>query len=88
MHDTARARYPFASMTEALTRLLHVKQGDYEQLLDYVKRFKEARDVITSIVGKDILNKFIENTQEYQDIKDSNKVADQKMMKDEAFASE
>ena len=85
MHDTARARYPFALMTEALTRLLHVKQGDQEQLLDYVKRFKEARDVITSIVGKDILNKFIENTQEYQDIKDSNKAAEQKMMKDEAF---
>jgi hypothetical protein len=65
MHDTARARYPFTSMTEALTRLLHIKQGEQEQLLDYVKRLKEARDVITSIVGKDILDKFVENTQEY-----------------------
>ncbi len=46
-------------------RLLHVKQEDYEQLLDYVKRFKEARDVVKSIMGKDILNMFIENTQEY-----------------------
>ena len=62
MHDTARARYPFTLMTEALTRLLHVKQGDQEQLLDYVKRFKEARDVMKSIMGKDTCNQFVENT--------------------------
>ena len=30
MHDTARARYPYTLMTETLTSLLHIKQGDYE----------------------------------------------------------
>ncbi len=65
MHDTVRARYLYTSMTEALSRLLHVKQGDYEQLLDYVRRFKIARDVMKSIMGKDILDQFVENTQEY-----------------------
>ena len=66
MHNTVRVRYPYALMTEALTRLLHVKQGEQEPLLDYVKRFKETRDVIKSSMGTDILNKFVENTQEFR----------------------
>ena len=37
MHDTVRAQYPMVSMTEALTRLVNVKQFDNEPLLDYVK---------------------------------------------------
>ena len=37
MHDPVRAQYPMASMTDALGRLVNVKQQDTESLLDYIK---------------------------------------------------
>jgi hypothetical protein len=40
MHDPIRAKYPFASPTEAISRMLNLKQSENEGLLDYVKRFK------------------------------------------------
>ena len=44
MHDPIRAKYPYASSTEAMIRILNIKQIENEGLLDYVKRFKETRD--------------------------------------------
>ena len=49
MHDPVRAQYPLASMTDALTRLLNAKQGLNENLIDYIKRFKQLRDVMKVI---------------------------------------
>jgi hypothetical protein len=67
MHDPMRAKYPFASLTEAISRMLNLKQSDEnEGLLDYVKRFKESRDIMKSHVGTGILDKFVENTLEYR----------------------
>jgi hypothetical protein len=37
MHDLIRAKYPFASVTEAMIRMLNIKQIENEGLLDYVK---------------------------------------------------
>jgi hypothetical protein len=65
MHDPIRAKYPFASLTEAISRMLNLKQSENEGLLDYVKRFKESRDVMKSHVGTGILDKFVENTLAY-----------------------
>ena len=73
MHETARARYPLASLTDAFTRLINLRQMEHENLLDYVKRFKQNRDVMKSHVGNEILYKFIENTKEYQDETDATK---------------
>jgi hypothetical protein len=67
MHDPIRAKYPFASLTEAISRMLNLKQIDEEGLLDYVKRFKESRDIMKSHIGTDILDKSVENTLEYRD---------------------
>ena len=67
MHDPIRAKYPFASLTEAIMRMLNIKQFENEGLLDYVKRFKQSRDIMKSHVGTDILDKFVENTREYRD---------------------
>ena len=36
MHETARARYPLASLTDAFTRLINLRQMEHENLLDYV----------------------------------------------------
>jgi hypothetical protein len=49
-------------------RMLNIKQMENEGLLDYVKRFKQSGDITKSHVGTDdILDKFVENTHEYQD---------------------
>ena len=66
MHDTVRARYPYASLFDAVTRLLNMRQQEHEHLNEYVKCFKQARDVLRSHVGTEILNHFVTNTQEYR----------------------
>ena len=81
-HDPIRARYPWASLTEALLRFVNMKQSDNEGLLDYVKRFKQNRDVFKSHVGKHIFDEFIENSEEYRNASSD---ADKKKLKDEAF---
>jgi hypothetical protein len=50
--------------------------------LDYVKRFKESRDIMKSHVGTNILDKFVKNTLAYQG--ESNALIKQEM-KDRAF---
>jgi hypothetical protein len=62
MHDPIRTKYPFASLTEAISRVLNLKQSENKGLLDYVKRFKESHDIMKSHVGTGILDKFVENT--------------------------
>ena len=64
MHDPIRAKYPFASLTEAISRTLNIKQMENEGLLDHTKRFKQARDIMKSHVGKDVPDNFVENTPE------------------------
>ena len=62
IHDPIRAKYPFASLTEAMIRMLNIKQLENEQLLEYIKRFKQFRDITKSHVGTDILDTFVDNT--------------------------
>ena len=81
MHDPIRAKYPYASLTEALMRTLNIKQLEHESLIDYMKRFKQSRDVLKSNIGGDILNKFIENLPEYR----QSTMMEQCEMKTEAF---
>jgi len=66
MHDTVRAQYPYVSVTDAIRRVLNMKQMENETLTDYVRRFKEARDVLLSYVGSGILDGFIEQQDEYK----------------------
>ena len=61
MHDPIRAKYPYASLTEVLMRTLNIKQLEHKSLIDYMKRFKQSRDVLKLHIGGDILNKFIKN---------------------------
>jgi hypothetical protein len=51
MHDPIRAKYPYASLIEALIRLMNIKQFEQEQLLDYIKRFKQFHHITKSHVG-------------------------------------
>jgi len=82
MHDPIRARYPFVSVTDALVRLTNLRQYDNELLLDYIKRFKQQRDVLKSNIGTQMFDEFIENTEEYRNETDTTK---QQELKDNAF---
>jgi hypothetical protein len=73
INDPVRARYPYASVTESITRFMTCRQVENESLADYVKRFKSNRDGLAQTMGKDFLEKFIENTREYQDEPDVDK---------------
>jgi hypothetical protein len=82
MHDPIRAKYPFATLTEAMIRMLNIKQMENEGLMGYVKRFKQSHDITKSHVGTDILDKFVENTREYQDEAD---ILKKDTLKEKAF---
>jgi hypothetical protein len=66
INDPVRARYPYTSMTESITRLMTCRQQENKSLTDYVKRFKSPK-MDWQTMGKDFLKKFIENIREYQD---------------------
>ena len=66
IHDPVRAQYPFATMTDAVARWINAKQQDNEELMDYVKRWKQLRDVAKTHLGPEFLHSFIKTTSEYQ----------------------
>ena len=78
MHDPVRSKYPFASLTEAMSRMINLKQTEHEKLLDYIKRFKQTRDIMSSHMGTDLLDKFVENTSEYKSKTDATNKAEMK----------
>ena len=65
MYNPSRANYGYASLTEALVRIITVTQDHDERLIDYTKRFKQSRDIVKYSLGTDILDKFVTNTKEY-----------------------
>lgn len=84
MHDPQRAKYAYATMTDAVLNGLTVKQGEKEELLDYLKQFKENRDIMKSLIGSDVLDQFITNSPEYVVL--AGKKTEQDALKDEAFS--
>ena len=65
MHDQVQDRYPLVSVTNDLSRVVNFKQTENENLLDYVKRFKQLRDVETNQLGSDFFHKFVDMKSEY-----------------------
>ena len=82
MYDPARTKYEYVTLTESFSRILNTKQEDNESLVDYTKRFKQARDILHDTVGEEILYTFVETTSEYQKESDTDK---QDKLKDESF---
>ena len=66
MHDTVRAKYPYASLHDIMMRLFNLRQQEHEHLTDYVKRFKQTKDVVKAHMGSKWLEQFVEHTEEYQ----------------------
>jgi len=47
------------TFTEAITALVTIKQKDGEDLLDYVKRFKQVRTTYKSYLGTSLFNDYV-----------------------------
>jgi hypothetical protein len=73
MQDTVRAKYNYASVTDAFWRILSTKQVEGESVADYASRVKHQRDVLKTHVGKHFLDVFVENTEEYKNETSSTK---------------
>ena len=69
MHDPVRAQYPMIGMTDDIARLVNIKQGENEQLLDYVKRLRDARDIAVKKIGSEVLYGYAERQTEYKNLK-------------------
>ena len=82
MHDTVGAKYPYASLYDAMMHLFNMRQQEQEYLNDYVKRFKQSHDVLRSHMGLKWLDGFMEHTEEYQN---ETKAKEQSKLKEQAF---
>jgi hypothetical protein len=81
-HDTVRAQYHYVSITDALGRVINVKQYENESLLDYVKRFKQLSDIVKTQFGTKMLDQFVEHQASYQN---TTNVDEKDEMKQSAF---
>jgi hypothetical protein len=73
INNPVRARYPYASVTKAMTRFMTCRQLENEPLANYVKRFKGNQDSMAQNMGKDFLKYFVKNTKQYADENDTDK---------------
>jgi hypothetical protein len=73
INDPVWARYPYASVTEAMTRFMTCRQLENKPLADYVKRFKSYQDSMAQNMGMDFLKDFVKNTKQYADETDTDK---------------
>ena len=64
MHDPSRSRCPFASLAEAIRRLVNTKMEDQESLIGHNEKVKQAKDVLKSHSGTKILDELVAHTEE------------------------
>jgi hypothetical protein len=73
MHEPVSARYPLASLTDALLRFAAIKQKEDENLTQYTNRFKGDRDLLVSIIDTRAFDKFVEIQPGYEDLTNEEK---------------
>jgi len=81
MHDTIRSQYPMKTQVDTMRKLLTFRQNDLS-LSEYIKQFKEIRDVFTTQNGEGIYDSYVANTKKYRDMTSS---ADKIKMKEDYF---
>jgi hypothetical protein len=67
-HETDESRYPYMAVIETIARMINLRQQDDEDLITYVRRFKNQRDIVKEQLGNKFLESFVEWTQEYKDL--------------------
>ena len=78
-HVNMRAVYPVLTLIESLARMMKVKQGDNAGLVNYLERFKSERNVMRSLFESRLLDSFVENTLEYQNLPLGTDLANQQL---------
>ena len=71
VHTPEKAKYPFLMLIEVFASLLNFRQGESEDLISYLSRFKSEKDVAENLYGKEFLHGYIKRTQEYQTLSDA-----------------
>ena len=66
VHMPEKAKYPFLTLIEVFASLLNFRQGEHEDLVSYLSRFKSERDVVQNLYGKEFLHGYIKRTDAYQ----------------------
>jgi hypothetical protein len=67
INNPVRARFPYASVREAMTRFMTCIQLENKPLANYVKRFKGYQDSMAQNMGMGFLKDFVKNTKQYVD---------------------
>ena len=73
MHETTRSQKPMLSAIQAMIKLCTYKQADNQSLSEYLKSFKEHRDVFKTQLGDIMFNYFIEQQPGYDGLSDNEK---------------
>ena len=68
MNVPLKETYLMATVTEALLQLLCTRQRDKEDVLEYIKRFKQGWQIMRSHMGDEFLHHFIHNSAEYKEL--------------------
>ena len=81
MHTPEKAKYPVLTIVEDWNSFLKTRQGEKEELLDYLSRFKSERDMVYCLLGKNFLNNFSEKLPSYANAADQDKLMKTKLEK-------
>ena len=60
------SKYLFASITEAFKCVVKMKQEYNTSILDYSRCLKQAKEILETHVGKDILVHYVDNLEEFK----------------------
>ena len=66
VHTPEKAKYPMLTLIEVMASLVNFRQNENEDLIGYLSRFKSEKDVVLTLYGRDFLNGYTENTDEYK----------------------
>ena len=66
MYVPTRSKYVYDGIIETIKWIFDIKQADDENIVEYNKRFKQVLDVFKATLGKQLLDHFTENMEEYQ----------------------
>ena len=82
MHGPERSNHPFVSITDSSKNIVNMNQEYNKSLLDYLKRLKQAQDVLEARAGKDILGNYVENLKK---INNATETEEKKKIRSEYF---
>ena len=69
IYDPAKAVYCWETFTNIITRFVSdTKQAEGQDLIDYVKRFKQAKDLFKQTIGSKFTEAFMKISPEYAKI--------------------